>query len=64
MDLTPENKEFIDKLSLHVLFYKWRFAPHGDPWFQGETGNYWLERLTELRKKDPKKYSRLSKRLG
>ena len=49
MDLTEENKAHIDSLSYHQLLSKWRFAPTGEPWFQGETGKYWGERMTELR---------------
>ena len=49
MDLTPENKEIIDGKSYTQLLSKWRFAPTGDPWFQGETGKYWGERMAELR---------------
>ena len=49
MDLTNENKQFIDSLTYHELLSRWRFAPEGDPWFQSETGNYWGERIRELR---------------
>ena len=49
MDLTPENKAHIDSLSYHRLLSKWRFAPLGSPWFQGETGKYWGERMAELK---------------
>ncbi len=41
MDLTPENKAYIDKLSYESLLSHWRLAPMGDKWFQGETGEYW-----------------------
>ena len=53
MDLTPENKAHIDSLNHYGLLSKWRFAPSGDPWFQGETGQYWGKRMNELRDKDP-----------
>ena len=49
MQLTEENKDHIDSLSYKQLLREWRFAPSGDPWFQGETGEYWGERLNELR---------------
>ena len=49
MDLTPENKEYINNLSHYELLSHWRFAPVGDKWFQGETGKYWGERMAELR---------------
>jgi hypothetical protein len=49
MELTNKNKEYIDSLSYEALLSKWRFAPVGDKWFQGETGKYWGERMFELR---------------
>jgi len=49
MDLTPQNKAYIDALNYEQLLGQWRFAPFGDPWFQGETGKYWRERMNELR---------------
>jgi len=49
MNLTPENKEHINSLSYYGLLSHWRSAPAGDPWFQGETGRYWGERMSELR---------------
>lgn len=49
MELTPKNKTIIDKKSYEALLSGWRFAPVGDPWFQGETGKYWGQRMKELR---------------
>lgn len=49
MNLTPENKASIDKMDYESLLYRWRNAPGGDPWFQGETGDYWSKRMKELR---------------
>lgn len=49
MDLTEKNKAFIDGLNYTALLSKWRFSPSGDPWFEGETGKYWGERMAELR---------------
>lgn len=49
MDLTEKNKKHIDSLGYEELLRKWRFAPSGDPWFQGETGKYWGDRMNELR---------------
>lgn len=49
MDMTPERKKHIDSLSYETLLSKWRFAPVGEPWFQGETGVYWGQRMGELR---------------
>ena len=47
MDLTEENKKHIDSLSYEQLLSHWRFAPSGDPWFQGETGDYWSSILNK-----------------
>lgn len=49
MELTEKNKETIDSMSYEGLLSRWRFAPVGDPWFQGETGKYWGKRMDELR---------------
>lgn len=49
MILTPENKKHIDSLSYERLIAHWRFAPIGDEWFHGETGDYWAKRMAELR---------------
>lgn len=49
MTLTPERKAHIDSLSYEQLLSRWRFAPIGDPWFQDETGDYWAQRMKELR---------------
>ncbi len=49
MDLTPENKEYIDNLTYFQLLSRWRFAPIGNKWFQGETGAYWSKQTEKLR---------------
>lgn len=64
MDLTPENKAHIDAMSYEELLRHWRFAPLGDPWFQGETGEYWSKRMHELREKDPTEHVAASKKIG
>ena len=48
MELTSENKDYIDSLSYEALLARWRFAAVGDKWFQGETGRYWRERMEEV----------------
>lgn len=50
MKLTPEIRNYIDSLSYSRLLARWRFAPAGDPWFQGETGEYWAKRMNALRR--------------
>jgi len=64
MDLTPENKQHIDNLSYEQLLRHNRYAPVGDPWFQGETGSYWSKRMAELRAADPGGAVAASKRIG
>ena len=49
MELTEKNKKHIDAMSYEGLLSAWRNAPSGSPWFQGETGEYWGERMAELR---------------
>lgn len=49
MELTQDNKAHIDSMSYQSLLSRWRNAPVGDPWFQGETGDYWGQRMKELR---------------
>lgn len=64
MDLTPQNKARIDGMSYEQLLGHWRFAPVGDPWFQGETGDYWKERMKELRARPETDHVGSSKSLG
>jgi hypothetical protein len=45
--MTPEQKALIDSMSQEDLCRRWRFAPAGDPLFQGECGKYFSERLKE-----------------
>ena len=63
MNLTPENKAHIDSLSYEQLLSRWRFAPLGDPWFQGETGDYWSKRMKELREAGAD-HAQASKKIG
>jgi hypothetical protein len=64
MNLTPDNKRTIDNLSYRDLLAHWRFAPVGDPWFQGETGQYWGKRMRELRDSGLVDHVATSKELG
>jgi hypothetical protein len=61
MDLTVENKAHIDAMTYEQLLSSWRFAPSSDPWFQGETGEYWGERMERLRGAD---HAQISKKVG
>jgi hypothetical protein len=66
MDLTPENKAHIDNMSYESLLSQWRNAPAGNPWFQGETGKHWGDRMAELRNKPGgnSEHVRASKSIG
>ena len=64
MKLTKENKAHIDGLSYTELLRRWRFAPAGDLWFQGETGKYWGERMAKKRSEDPGGAVQASKNIG
>jgi hypothetical protein len=64
MDLTEENKAYIDSLSHRDLLARWRYAPVGDEWFQGETGEYWGKRMAELKAQDPAQAVADSKSIG
>ncbi len=56
MTMDEETKKQIDQLSLVELFSQHRFAPIGDPRYQGDEGEYRVARLAELRSKDPGAY--------
>jgi hypothetical protein len=64
MKLTTENKAIIDGKSYEALLSHWRFAPAGDPWFEGETGTYWMARMKEMREANPAEHTAASKRIG
>jgi len=46
--LNDEIKKQIDNMGQEEMAKKWRFAPAGDPMFQGEAGNYFTKRFNEL----------------
>ena len=64
MTLTEERKKYIDSLGHGALLSRWRFAPVGDPWFQGETGDYWVERLSKSVNENPGRHTSESKSIG
>lgn len=49
MNLTTELKAQINKLDYFSLLERWRYTPAGDPIFQGESGNYWRDRMEYLK---------------
>ena len=46
---TQDMKDWIDKASYQELLSKWRFAPVGSPWFQGEIGDYYSKIMFKKR---------------
>ena len=45
--MTPAQKARIDNMSQLELCKHWRFAPVGEPLFQGDTGDYFSKVLKE-----------------
>lgn len=64
MTLTPELKATIDGKSIYALLHGVRFSPAGSEMFQGESGDYWIKRLNELRDLDNDAFVRASKDMG
>ena len=62
--MTDKEKEWIDNASYESLLSHWRFAPVGDPMFQGDTGKYYAKVMAERRDADPDKHVRSSKTIG
>lgn len=60
-----EMKKWIDNASYGQLLSKWRFAPVGDPFFQGEIGDYYSEKMAEKRREvGDAEHVATSKRIG
>ena len=53
-------KAQIDVMSREEMARRWRFAPVGDPMFQGEVGDYFEKRFKELGGFSPE----ISKKIG
>lgn len=62
--MTAAEKDWIDNASHEQLLRKWRFAPSGDPFFTGETGEYYGKALAEGRRADPAGHTQASKNIG
>ena len=58
--MTPQLKERIDSMSREQMARAWRFAPIGDPMFQGEAGDYFEKRFKEAGAFSPD----ISKKIG
>ena len=59
-----EMTKWIDSASYESLLSPWRFAPVGDPMFQGEIGDYYKKTLAKKRDADPDGHVRASKSIG
>ena len=62
--MTPEQKAWIDNASYEQLLHKWRFAPLGDSWFQGECGEYYSKVMSEKRNANSDEHIQASKSIG
>ena len=49
--MKEDHKKWIDSASYEQLLSKWRFAPMGDPYFQGAPGDYYSKVMAEKREK-------------
>jgi len=63
--MTESQKKWIDDASYEDLLRKWRFAPSGDLFFQGDTGEYYSKVMKEKQSKlEPGEASSASKNIG
>lgn len=49
MQLTSDIKKQIDAMSYEAMLAKWRLSPPDSPMFQGESADYFIKRMKELR---------------
>lgn len=47
--MTKAQQDWIDNASYEELLRRWRFAPSGDPYFQGDTGQYYQAAMARRR---------------
>lgn len=62
--MTDSEKKWIDNASYEQLLNRWRFAPIGDPIFQGDTGDYYGKVMKEKKAALPDDGVGASKRVG
>lgn len=62
--MSPEDKALIDGMSTEQLLRRYRFSQIGDPIFQGDTGEYYMQVLFAKRAKDPEAWPKISKAVG
>ena len=49
MQLSPELRQRLDNMNYAQLLRTRRFAPAGDDLFEGESGDYLVQRMKEMR---------------
>lgn len=59
-----EMIEWIDNASSCDLLYKWRFDRGGSPFFQGEVGEHYSNRIFDIMRNKPNEWSAASKAVG
>jgi hypothetical protein len=60
-----ELKKQIDGMNYYALLQLWRFAPSGNPMFEGEVGDYYAKVMNEKRQAvGPAEHTSTSKSLG
>ena len=64
MTLNSEDKEWIDNATYEQLLKRWRTAPVGNRWFQGQLGAYYIKVMLEEQARDPEAAVRASKSIG
>lgn len=63
--IPQDMKDWIDSASYGQLLSRWRFAPVGSPWFQGEVGIYYEEVMRKKRQEvGSEEHTRTSKSIG
>jgi len=64
MELTFENRKYINSLSYTQLLTEWRFSPSGNPWMEGPTGAYWSQELAIFKRDFSEEAIIISKQIG
>ncbi len=60
-----EMKAWIDAAGYEALLQKWRFAPVGSPYFQGDMGDYYAQVMEKKKAATPPgEQVRISKSIG
>jgi hypothetical protein len=62
--MTSEQKHWIDNSTYEQLLERLRFTPVGDPWFQGDVGEYYLKVMARKRDENPAEAVHASKSVG